>query len=94
MKNKKKEVISEESEDQEEELKNLTPEQIALNLLKSHAVVVAARVRPSKKAFYDMVWENHDFKKLLDQKLENVFYDSKELTFQGYLEALFKLSGE
>lgn len=40
-----------------------------------------------------MVWENHDFKKLLDQKLENVFYNSKELTIQSYFEALFKEIG-
>ena len=62
-------------------------------MLKSHAAVVAARVRPSKKPFYDMIWENHDFQKLLDQKLENVFYNSKELTVQEYLEAIFKEIG-
>ena len=56
------------------------------------------RLKPEKKGYYKLVWEDMDLEKLFDYKLEKVFKtreDEKEdtlgegITFRSYLSVLF-----
>ena len=65
---------------EEEEEGPQTPRTKMLNYLKEHCVDIASRVRPLRKAFYRMQYEDLDFDGLLHTKIDNVFMNEKAST--------------
>ena len=68
-------------------------------MLKDHAISIITRLKPSKRGYFNMVWEAFGFKKLLNYKLEGIFKDEMEekkftnggMQFRAYLKCLFNL---
>lgn len=67
----------EERTSSEEDLDDSTIEQQVLKMLKLHAISVLTRTNPKRKGYYQLIWEEMDFEKLFEYKLDNVFRDQE-----------------
>ena len=46
-----------------------------IQILKRHLIDIKVRVKPTKRDFYELVYETIDAKTLNDVELENVFFN-------------------
>ena len=69
---------SEESEKEVEEVKEDFNNTI-FGILKEHAVDLFTRLKPTKKTYQHLMWEDFTPEDLLNQKMENVFQNDLNL---------------
>ena len=74
-----------------------------LLLVKNHAIDIMTRMKPGKRGYYKLIWEDMDLEKICAYQLENVFKTRKDeqkdhlgegITVLKYLEVLFNLTAK